>query len=53
MNIDLSTLLLQAINLLVLLALLRWLLYRPLQAVIAAVREQDFPVALSFVNFRD
>ena len=36
MNIDLSTLLLQAINLLVLLALLRWLLYRPLQAVIAA-----------------
>jgi F-type H+-transporting ATPase subunit b len=38
MNIDLSTLLLQAINLLVLLALLRWLLYRPLQAVIAARR---------------
>jgi uncharacterized protein YajQ (UPF0234 family) len=24
-----------------------------LQAVIAAVREKDFPVALSFVNFRD
>lgn len=38
MNIDLSTLLLQAINLLVLLALLRWLLYRPLQRVIAARR---------------
>jgi F-type H+-transporting ATPase subunit b len=36
MNIDLSTLLLQAVNLLVLLALLRWLLYRPLQKVIAA-----------------
>ena len=36
MHIDLSTLLLQAINLLVLLALLRWLLYRPLRAVIAA-----------------
>ena len=36
MDIDLSTLLLQAINLLVLLALLRWLLYRPLQSVIAA-----------------
>lgn len=36
MHIDLSTLLLQAINLLVLLALLRWLLYRPLQSVIAA-----------------
>ena len=38
MHIDLSTLLLQAINLLVLLALLRWLLYRPLQSVIAARR---------------
>jgi F-type H+-transporting ATPase subunit b len=38
MNIDLSTLLLQAVNLLVLLALLRWLLYRPLQRVIAARR---------------
>lgn len=38
MHIDLSTLLLQAFNLLVLLALLRWLLYRPLQSVIAARR---------------
>jgi len=38
MHIDLSTLLLQAVNLLVLLALLRWLLYRPLQSVIAARR---------------
>ena len=36
MHIDLSTLLLQAVNLLVLLVLLRWMLYRPLQAVIAA-----------------
>ena len=36
MHIDLSTLLLQAINLLVLLALLHWLLYRPLKSVIAA-----------------
>ncbi len=38
MHIDLSTLLLQAVNLLVLLVLLRWLLYRPLQSVIAARR---------------
>lgn len=34
MHLDLWTLLLQAINLLVLLALLRWLLYKPLMAVI-------------------
>ena len=34
MHLDLWTLALQAINLAVLLALLRWLLYKPLMAVI-------------------
>jgi F-type H+-transporting ATPase subunit b len=40
MHLDLWTLLLQAINLAVLLALLRWLLYRPLLAVIDARRQR-------------
>jgi F-type H+-transporting ATPase subunit b len=40
MHLDLWTLLLQAINLAVLLALLRWLLYRPLLHVIDARRQR-------------
>jgi F-type H+-transporting ATPase subunit b len=39
MHIDLWTLGLQACNLLVLLALLRWLFYRPVLAVIEARRQ--------------
>ncbi len=46
MHLDLWTLLLQAINLAVLLALLRWLLYKPLMAVIDK-RQQRIAEALA------